>query len=225
MLVPAKGIERWLSQRLSHRLGPAPGREDGVCAGVQFRSPASLVAEVTGTRDDDPVGARRAGLAAAARDRPARRRGVVPHPEPAPRPRPGGRGGRAAARPPLRRGPSAGPPVRVVRRPAAGAAERVGGGPGHRRCRRGPRPRPDLAVGALAPTRGRARPAHSPPAAPRGPRDAGLQRRRRRPAATPLAVRAHPDRRHRGGAPRGDRGAPRRAPVAAAPVAPRCGAP
>ncbi|MEP6815837.1 MAG: exodeoxyribonuclease V subunit gamma, partial [Marmoricola sp.] len=54
VLVPARGVERWLSQRLSHRLGPDPGREDGVCAGVEFRSPASLIAEVTGTRDSDP---------------------------------------------------------------------------------------------------------------------------------------------------------------------------
>ena len=54
VLVPARGVERWLSQRLSHRLGHGPGHEDGVCAGVELRSPASLVAEVTGTRDDDP---------------------------------------------------------------------------------------------------------------------------------------------------------------------------
>ena len=26
VLVPARGVERWLSQRLSHRLGPAAGR-------------------------------------------------------------------------------------------------------------------------------------------------------------------------------------------------------
>ncbi len=58
VLVPARGVERWLSQRLSHRLGHAEGREDGVCAGVQFRSPASLVAELVigraGTRENDP---------------------------------------------------------------------------------------------------------------------------------------------------------------------------
>jgi exodeoxyribonuclease V gamma subunit len=58
VLVPARGVERWLSQRLSHRLGGAEGREDGVCAGVQFRSPGSLVAELViggaGTREDDP---------------------------------------------------------------------------------------------------------------------------------------------------------------------------
>ncbi|MBN7524293.1 exodeoxyribonuclease V subunit gamma [Mycobacteroides abscessus subsp. massiliense] len=46
VLVPAKGIERWLSQRLSDRLG--------VCAGVRFRSPRSLIAEITGTVDHDP---------------------------------------------------------------------------------------------------------------------------------------------------------------------------
>ncbi len=52
--MPARGVERWLSQRLSHRLGRKPDRGDGVCAGVSFRSPASLIAEVTGTVDDDP---------------------------------------------------------------------------------------------------------------------------------------------------------------------------
>ncbi|BBX98257.1 exodeoxyribonuclease V subunit gamma [Mycobacterium lacus] len=53
VLVPARGVERWLSQRLSHILGC--GRDgDGVCARVSFRSPASLIAEITGTVDDDP---------------------------------------------------------------------------------------------------------------------------------------------------------------------------
>jgi len=53
VLVPARGIERWLSQRLSHRLGRGT-RADGVCAGVEFRTPRSLVAELTGAADDDP---------------------------------------------------------------------------------------------------------------------------------------------------------------------------
>ena len=53
VLVPAKGIERWLSQQLSHRLGHGEGRQDGVCAGVQFRSPGTLVSQVLGTRDRD----------------------------------------------------------------------------------------------------------------------------------------------------------------------------
>ncbi|GAB5898419.1 exodeoxyribonuclease V subunit gamma [Mycolicibacterium mageritense] len=46
VLVPAKGTERWLSQQLSNRLG--------VCANVEFRNPRSLIAELTGTADDDP---------------------------------------------------------------------------------------------------------------------------------------------------------------------------
>ncbi len=54
VLVPARGVERWLSQRLSHRLGTSGTRGDGVCAGVEFRFPRSLVAELTGTRDEDP---------------------------------------------------------------------------------------------------------------------------------------------------------------------------
>ncbi|ORV96937.1 exodeoxyribonuclease V subunit gamma [Mycobacterium kyorinense] len=46
VLVPARGVERWLSQRLAQTLG--------VCAGVSFRNPASLIAEITGILDDDP---------------------------------------------------------------------------------------------------------------------------------------------------------------------------
>ena len=54
VVVPAKGVERWLSQRLSHHLGAGPRGGDGVCAGVGFRTPWSLFAEVAGTRDEDP---------------------------------------------------------------------------------------------------------------------------------------------------------------------------
>lgn len=54
VLVPARGVERWLSQRLSHVLGRAGPGGDGVCAGVVFRSPGSLIAELTGTADQDP---------------------------------------------------------------------------------------------------------------------------------------------------------------------------
>jgi exodeoxyribonuclease V gamma subunit len=53
VIVPAKGVERWLSQRLSHLLGRGAG-QDGVCAGISFRNPHSLIAEITGTSDDDP---------------------------------------------------------------------------------------------------------------------------------------------------------------------------
>ena len=46
--VPAKGVERWLAQRLSHRLGAAAGRADGVCAGIAFPSPGRVVAAAVG---------------------------------------------------------------------------------------------------------------------------------------------------------------------------------
>ncbi|WP_102418770.1 exodeoxyribonuclease V subunit gamma [Mycobacterium sp. 4858] len=56
VLVPARGVERWLSQRLSHVLGRSRGGPggDGVCAGVAFRSPGSLIAEIIGAADADP---------------------------------------------------------------------------------------------------------------------------------------------------------------------------
>ncbi|HEY7811747.1 MAG TPA: exodeoxyribonuclease V subunit gamma, partial [Nakamurella sp.] len=52
--VPTRGVERWLTQRLSHRLGTRDGRSDGICAAVRFPSPAALVAELAGDRADDP---------------------------------------------------------------------------------------------------------------------------------------------------------------------------
>ncbi|WP_156251427.1 exodeoxyribonuclease V subunit gamma [Pseudactinotalea terrae] len=54
VVVPARGVERWLTQRLSHRLGAAADRTDGVCAGVRLVSPRSLVAQLTGTERTDP---------------------------------------------------------------------------------------------------------------------------------------------------------------------------
>lgn len=44
--VPTRGVERWLTQRLSHRLG-ATGAADGVCANVEFPFPGALVNEAT----------------------------------------------------------------------------------------------------------------------------------------------------------------------------------
>ena len=44
--VPTRGMERWLSQRLSHHLGCDPNRGDGVCANVAFPFPSDLVAGV-----------------------------------------------------------------------------------------------------------------------------------------------------------------------------------
>ena len=41
--VPTRGIERWLTQRLSTRLGAREGRQDGVCANIDFPFPGTLV--------------------------------------------------------------------------------------------------------------------------------------------------------------------------------------
>lgn len=41
--VHTRGMERWVSQRLSGRLGATVNRADGVCANVEFPSPAQLV--------------------------------------------------------------------------------------------------------------------------------------------------------------------------------------
>jgi exodeoxyribonuclease V gamma subunit len=57
--VPTRGMERWLSQRMSSGLGASPDRQDGVCANVDFPSPRRLVtdavAAATGIEPDaDP---------------------------------------------------------------------------------------------------------------------------------------------------------------------------
>uniref|UniRef100_UPI001885B968 exodeoxyribonuclease V subunit gamma n=1 Tax=Ornithinicoccus halotolerans TaxID=1748220 RepID=UPI001885B968 len=54
VVVPARGVERWLTQRLSHRLGAGDRGGDGVCAGVRFLNPHSLVALLLGRERDDP---------------------------------------------------------------------------------------------------------------------------------------------------------------------------
>ncbi|MDQ4048202.1 MAG: exodeoxyribonuclease V subunit gamma, partial [Actinomycetota bacterium] len=41
--VPTRGMERWLTQRLSAHLGVSTGRRDGVCANVDFPFPRRLV--------------------------------------------------------------------------------------------------------------------------------------------------------------------------------------
>ena len=52
--VPTRGVERWVAQRLSHRLGTAQGA-DGICANVLFPSPRRLVSDVLATTtDEDP---------------------------------------------------------------------------------------------------------------------------------------------------------------------------
>ncbi len=198
VLVPARGVERWLSQRLSHRLGHAEGRDDGVCAGVEFRSPASLVAEVIGTRESDPwapdalvwplltVVDASAGEAWCA------------HLEHAPRPWQGRRGARAAPRTSLRRRPASGATVRCVRRATAVPARRVGAARRHRRSRPRSPGRPDLAARALAPTGRRGGGADTDAAARTRGRGAAQGHWGAGPAAAALAVRAHPHRRDRG---------------------------
>jgi exodeoxyribonuclease V gamma subunit len=47
--VPTRGVERWLSQRLSHRLGAPAGGEAGICANVSFPFPGTLIVEATAT--------------------------------------------------------------------------------------------------------------------------------------------------------------------------------
>jgi signal transduction histidine kinase len=57
--VPTRGVERWLTQRLSGALGTSPGRADGVCANVEFPFPGRLVNGAVATaagvdREADP---------------------------------------------------------------------------------------------------------------------------------------------------------------------------
>ncbi|HEY2769633.1 MAG TPA: exodeoxyribonuclease V subunit gamma [Solirubrobacteraceae bacterium] len=57
--VPTRGIERWLTQRLSTRLGASGARRDGVCANIEFpflgRLVVGALAAVTGIEpDEDP---------------------------------------------------------------------------------------------------------------------------------------------------------------------------
>jgi exodeoxyribonuclease V gamma subunit len=57
--VPTRGMERWLTQRLSASLGASEGRRDGVCANVEFPSPRRLVGDAVAAAsgiepDEDP---------------------------------------------------------------------------------------------------------------------------------------------------------------------------
>lgn len=45
--VPTRGVERWLTQQLSTRLGATPERADGVCGNVEFPFPGRLVGGAT----------------------------------------------------------------------------------------------------------------------------------------------------------------------------------
>ena len=57
--VPTRGMERWLTQRLSARLGVTPGCRDGVCANIEFPFPGRLIGGSLATAsgiepDEDP---------------------------------------------------------------------------------------------------------------------------------------------------------------------------
>jgi exodeoxyribonuclease V gamma subunit len=57
--VPTRGMERWLTQRMSWGLGASPERADGVCANVDFPTPHRLVSGAVAAAsgvdpDEDP---------------------------------------------------------------------------------------------------------------------------------------------------------------------------
>ena len=57
--VPTRGMERWLTQRMSTVLGARPGHGDGICANVVFPSPHRLITDAVATAsgvdpDSDP---------------------------------------------------------------------------------------------------------------------------------------------------------------------------
>jgi exodeoxyribonuclease V gamma subunit len=47
--VPTRGMERWLTQRMSAVLGARTGRADGICANVLFPSPHRLISDAVAT--------------------------------------------------------------------------------------------------------------------------------------------------------------------------------
>ena len=213
VLVPARGVERWLSQRLSHRLGRRAAALDGVCAGVEFRSPRSLVAELTGTVHDDPWAPDALAWPLLEVHRREPRRAVEPHARPAPRPPRHRRRGGVPARAAVRRRAPARRPLRVVRRAAAAAARRL--------ARRPARPTGSAATLdddlAWQPRLWRAlvaRVGAPPPHVRHAEAVAPAARRGARPARPALAVRPHPDARHR------DRAARARSPT---PTTSTCG--
>ncbi|MGH1564555.1 exodeoxyribonuclease V subunit gamma [Mumia sp. DW29H23] len=53
VVVPARGVERWLAQQLSHALGTTAG-DDGVCAGLRIMAPQALISMLLGRDRDDP---------------------------------------------------------------------------------------------------------------------------------------------------------------------------
>ena len=123
VVVPARGVERWLTQRLSHRLGVGDRGGDGVCAGVDFVTPHSLVSMLLDRDADDPWSPDRLAwpLLAVIDD-------VMGAPgfEDLTTHLGGGDPGDDRSAPPLRRRPPPRRPVLLLRRAAARAARRLG---------------------------------------------------------------------------------------------------
>ena len=133
--VPTRGIERWLTQRLSTRLGTTGDRQDGVCANVEFPFPGRLIqaalAAATGIDpDNDPWLAERSVWPPARGRRRVPRRAVAGDACAPPRGRPRRPGGPDA---PVRGGPPHRRPVRSLRRAPSGHGASLG-----RRARRRP---------------------------------------------------------------------------------------
>ena len=137
--VPTRGVERWITQRLSTMLGTSPGRHDGVCANVEFPFPGRLVG--IGARRGDGSRPRRA-----IRGRRSERCGRCSPSSTTTSARSGWRRSpptsegrtrrrRVAARPALRRRPPPCRPVRPLRPPPARADRRLGRRRRHRRPR------------------------------------------------------------------------------------------
>ena len=75
--VPTRGMERWLTQRMSASLGATPGRADGICANVEFPFPRRLAGDaVAAASGIDPEA--RSVAPAARRVAAARRRRRMP---------------------------------------------------------------------------------------------------------------------------------------------------
>ena len=53
--VPSRGIERWIAQEVSQRLGTSPNRHDGIAANLLFPSPAQLITAAISSADGQSV--------------------------------------------------------------------------------------------------------------------------------------------------------------------------
>ena len=209
--VPARGVERWLTQRLAapaRRTGPAGRRRVRACrlslAGRGRGSPPSRAppASTSTTTRGTPPG--RCGRCWRSSTR-------APDAWCAPLDRASAGGRRRAA---VRRGRAPGRPVRRLRRAPPRAARRVAGRRRRGRARRPARGSPSCGE------RLRARIAGPDPAERLGAAVAALERDpdARRPAGAAVAVRSHPAPGGPSRRARRARAAPRRAPVAAAPL-------